>query len=271
MKSIQELVSKPPYEKIFSHVCPTCGEKVYHCVNSDLGIDFMTLCSCEIEKENQERERELTQRLISKTYEQRLSVSNISSKMLEMLKTPFRTNQNNINAYNLISRYCDNFNRKTSLGLFLSGSCGVGKTHLIIWCADMLLRKGEDVYFTNVNEMFNEIKKSYSAEAPIDYERFIKQVQILVLDDLGAEYMKEFDAKKLFEIVDTRNRHNLQTLYTSNLNVDGLRKKYSDDTKGLNDIDADRIVSRILGYCESATINDVDHRIASFMERKKNG
>ena len=41
--------------KYFLYVCPTCGEKIYHCVNSKLGIDFMTLCSCEIEKENQER------------------------------------------------------------------------------------------------------------------------------------------------------------------------------------------------------------------------
>lgn len=269
MKNMKESVFKMPYTKTLIKVCNQCGDNIYHCVNEKLGIDFITQCSCEIEKEKAIHEQELKKKLLFKSYDERLKKSNLSLKMIEMANSEFEINDNNIQAYQLINRYCNEFNRQTSLGLFLSGPCGVGKTHLIAWCVNRLLLQGEEVYFTNVNEMMDKIKKSYKEES--NFELFLKTIQVLVMDDLGAEYLKEYDAKKLFEIIDTRNKNNLQTLYTSNYTINGLREKYSNGNIGLESIDADRIISRILGSCHSATINDYDHRIEAFKLRKKGG
>lgn len=58
MKRIE--IENLPYKKLSLGICTKCNTEKFHCINDDGSIDFITLCDCEVAKENKERSNRLT-------------------------------------------------------------------------------------------------------------------------------------------------------------------------------------------------------------------
>lgn len=102
-------------------------------------------------------------------------------------------------------------------GLVLSGKRGTGKTHLAVAVAIYAMKHGRSAKFRLVNELLNEIRRVVAENG--DYfsviQRF-KEIPCLVLDDLGKERTTDFSLDAMYDIVDYRYRHELQTIITTN-------------------------------------------------------
>lgn len=110
--------------------------------------------------------------------------------------------------------------------VLLYGSFGTGKT----WLAIQLLRAVVerftwDALFITTPTLLDRIRETYSGR-PGDSEaevlQLVKDVRLLVLDDLGAERVTDWVSEKLFTIINHRHDHRLATIFTSNLSPEQL-------------------------------------------------
>lgn len=109
--------------------------------------------------------------------------------------------------------------------LTLCGSAGTGKTHLAAAAANVRLMAGDRVCFAVVPDLLDALRASYREDAEAafgDVFQSLKQADLLVLDDLGAQAATEWAREKLYQLCATRHLRGAPTLVTTNLMPDDL-------------------------------------------------
>ena len=108
--------------------------------------------------------------------------------------------------------------------LVLLGGYGCGKTHLAAAIANTCIEYGMATIFLTVPDLLDWLRASYASTDTSFEERFeeIRNVGLLVLDDLGTQNSTGWAAEKLFQIIDYRYTHKLPLVVTSNLRMEDL-------------------------------------------------
>lgn len=116
--------------------------------------------------------------------------------------------------------YCAEFPTDRSRGLLMSGTVGVGKTHLAI----SIIRKltidyGARCYFTDFRELLNRLKDSFGGQETTRKEilRPIYEADVVVIDELGAARVTDWTYEVAEEIINTRYNSAKATIFTTNL------------------------------------------------------
>lgn len=106
--------------------------------------------------------------------------------------------------------------------LVLYGPPGIGKTHLAYGIVGRCLARGQAVYYGSWPAMLDTLRDGYQDNARIGYDvrmRTLCDVELLVVDDVGAESVTAWSNEKLFEIVNHRYTRRLPLVVTTNLRV----------------------------------------------------
>ncbi len=137
--------------------------------------------------------------------------------------------------------------------LLLHGSYGTGKSHLSVSITKELMAKGYECLFLSLPKLLTKIKETYNNKGVTEDELLeaIQHVDLLVLDDIGAEHHTEWVNSKLFEILDDRSGK--ATIYTTNLNSKELRTQINE-----------RNFSRMMENTEIIKMNGNDYRRKEF-------
>lgn len=121
---------------------------------------------------------------------------------------------------NVIGEWCNRLPRDNEgIGLYLSGPPGVGKTHLAVACLVECLRRTHwAVMYVQWGAMLAEAKAFYrngerDAADPMDA---LRELPLVVLDEVGVRAGTEFDATSLFDVIDARYRDGLATIVVTN-------------------------------------------------------
>jgi DNA replication protein DnaC len=126
--------------------------------------------------------------------------------------------------------------------LVLSGPVGCGKTHLAAAIANSAVDQGESVLFTTVPELMDHLREAFAPTHEVPYHELfdeIRQVYLLVLDDLGVEHSTPWVGEKLFQIVNYRYNEHMPTVFT--VNADTLKTLDARIRSRLTDIALARI------------------------------
>ncbi len=109
--------------------------------------------------------------------------------------------------------------------LFLEGNYGCGKTHLAAAVANYRLAQGDSVLFMTVPDLLDHLRATFGPTSDITYDDLfdrVRNVPLLILDDLGAESPTPWAREKLFQIINHRYLHRLSTVITTNVDLDRL-------------------------------------------------
>lgn len=118
-------------------------------------------------------------------------------------------------------------NLKQGRGLILRGGVGTMKTSLAIAVMRVALNKSKDCYFIPMVSLLDTLLTNSEQNKRNDFEEKIRNVELLVLDDLGAEYDKEWILAKVDSIITERYNRLKSTIITTNIGNDGFKSRYN--------------------------------------------
>ncbi len=126
----------------------------------------------------------------------------------------------------------------SSQSVLMQGYTGLGKTHLSLAIAGEVIKKGYNVLYNSAQNFFNELEKERFGKTSTNgaYEAMMLECDLLVIDDLGAEFQTSFTKSALYNIINTRMNSGLPTIISTNLNLVEIENQYTQ-----------RISSRIIG------------------------
>lgn len=109
--------------------------------------------------------------------------------------------------------------------LLLAGGHGTGKTLLAAAAANQIMERGVPVLFAFVPDLLDQLRGAYSNEAALSHDELfdqVKNVPVLILDDIGAHSGTPWAEEKLFQIVNHRYVNGFPTLATSAVPLERL-------------------------------------------------
>ena len=101
--------------------------------------------------------------------------------------------------------------------LVLCGPSGSGKTHLAAAIANRCIERQHTTFFIVAADLLDHLRGTYSPESPVTYDELFEQVRnvpVLVLDDLGTKSATSWAEEKLLQVVNHRYNNALPTVIT---------------------------------------------------------
>ncbi len=115
-----------------------------------------------------------------------------------------------------------------SRSVFLTGTQGIGKTHLSAALVNSLLEsfateRGYDILWRRSTDLLLELQETFGGSG--ETRRVInsfKRVGLLVIDDFGAERLSDWSVSAIYSVIAERIDEMRPTIVTSNLTLDEI-------------------------------------------------
>ena len=130
--------------------------------------------------------------------------------------------------FKICRSYATTFTRNSGNLLFIGGT-GLGKTFLSACIARGVADRGCSVVYETANRLFSTLEQAKftgSEEAKREAGKYMA-CDLLIIDDLGTEMPGQFVTSALYNLINDRLMANLPMVFSTNLNVDELARRYS--------------------------------------------
>lgn len=230
--------------------CPDC---------QDTGFIGSEKCHC------------LKQRIIDKHYDQSNIRNRLKTENFEMFVFDYysphkfegeqvspRKNMEDI--FRACIEFVNNFDTIEG-NLFFYGNSGLWKTFLSNCIAKDLLDKGKLVIYQTSSGLMEILKEAKFDSPNSQVNEKLEDIftcDLLIIDDLGTEYITDFSQMELFNIINKRLITGKKMIISTNLSLDNIFNTYSE-----------RITSRIFGSFTMYKFYGEDIRIKIAQEKRK--
>lgn len=194
-------------------------------------------CQCMMEEDEKARAK------ISNDNLQIRIAQNLSQADALMLKNTFAKDKSaNGDAGKLCRDYCRrwfDYYKPHNIGLYIYGGVGVGKSFYAACIANEIAHVyGDTVKVVSVTRVINDL---FSTDDKSSYIDSLAAVDLLVLDDFGAERKSDYGQEQVYSVVDERYKAQKPLIVTSNLDYKELSQK--------SNVNRQRIFDRVRDMC----------------------
>ena len=156
--------------------------------------------------------------------------------------------------------FCFDF-KKQGGNLFFYGKSGTGKTFMANCIANDLIRQGCNIVYQSAYKLF-QFMEDYkfcriNRENNVYTFESVYNSDLLIIDDLGTEFMTAYTCSVFFDILNTRLLNGKSTIINTNLSIGNLEEKYTE-----------RVASRIKGHFEMMPFIGDDIRVIKKLNRR---
>jgi DNA replication protein DnaC len=137
-------------------------------------------------------------------------------------------------------------------GLWFMGAVGTGKTTLAMLVSKAALSAGRSVAIYSLPRLLNEIRETHRFErSHVDLLDRLTAVDLLHIDDVGAERTTDWVLEELYSIINSRYEDGRSVVITTNIL----------DRAALCEQITERTVSRLTEMCDEIPLRGHDHRM----------
>jgi DNA replication protein DnaC len=242
-------------------ICPICEDSGLRVVEREGGVRVAVTCECRIARRGARMiaAARIPQRYINCTLE---SYDTQFPSADRSLKSALVQAKNFVKAYPL---------ETDGKGLLLTGSIGVGKTHLAVGILQALIsERGASGLFYDYRDLLKHVQNSYDRKVDQSEREVLAPVfeaEILVLDELGAAKPTDWVWDTVAHILNTRYNDRRTTILTTNYAnfsplglAEGRGAKSAMREETLGDRITERMRSRLQEMCVVVEMQGEDFR-----------
>ena len=139
------------------------------------------------------------------------------------------------NNYDFCRNYADKFCIPRT-GILMNGGTGLGKTHLSLAVGKEVIEKGYSVIYGSAPNLLKKLEReNFRGNDDVDTAQLLQECDLLIIDDLGAEFESKFNNSAVYNLLNTRMNAGRPVIVNTNIQTSELQKRYGD-----------RIASRLL-------------------------
>lgn len=252
-KAIDNSEEKPPAKKPIGaeHVgqCERCRGNV-RIIKFDDGSERKAGCRCSAQQYANEKQREINARTFEKGS---IIHGDYKTKTFEGYDAQTEAQRHGLK---VAKHYAEHFpaHFKNGQNVLFQGSYGTGKTHLSAAIRKQVADQNYKVLFMSLPDYIDKVKQEFNEtnkRHPIF--KMASDADLLILDDIGANRMTEFEVSELFKIVDARRGK--CTVYTTNYSGKDFVKS----------MELHRIFSRMMENTKVVVLKGDDYRMKGML------
>ena len=156
----------------------------------------------------------------------------------------------------VVRRYTENIDSMLDAGegLWLIGPVGTGKTTLAMIATMAALKAGRSAARYSMPSLLTLIKSTFDSGGHAELLERLCAVDLLHIDDIGAEKQTPWVLEELYSIVNSRYEEQRSMIITTNIG----------DRSELHEQITERTVSRLTQMCQELPLHGPDHRLDAF-------
>ena len=135
--------------------------------------------------------------------------------------------------------FASEFTPMQSGSILMHGATGLGKTHLSLAIASVVISRGYTVIYDSTGALLHKLEQEHFGRGKPDEDTLgtVLECDLLILDDFGTEFDTSFSRAQIYTILNSRMNARRSTIVNTNLTYKQLNERYGD-----------RIVSRLLTW-----------------------
>ena len=156
-------------------------------------------------------------------------------------------------------KYAEEFTL-TAPSLLMIGKTGLGKTHLSLAIASVLLERGFHVIYDSAGNLLRRLEREQFGREPAsshtDTMSLLLDCDLLIFDDFGTEFDTNFTRSAIYSILNGRFSAGKPMIINTNLTHEEIQNRYGD-----------RIVSRLFASCIGMAFCGEDVRLQKRLQQ----